>query len=466
MNRRTFLKMAAALGAYGLPGAALLDSVRAHARPIGRRKPFDYAWLKGHAHYLAGRPYRSRKGNLPASLKHLSWDDYQAIRFRPDRSLWRDKGSDFHLQFFHLGLYFQAPVIMYEVIDGQAQELGYDPSYFRYSGKEPLGKLPADLGYAGLRIQFRNDFKRDVAAFLGASYFRAVGDTMQFGMSARGLAIDTALPGGEEFPDFTAFWLVKPKPGDAKLTVYALLDSSSTTGAYAFDLFPGHDMVMNISAALYPRKPIERLGLAPLTSMYLAGENDRRMDYDWRPEIHDSDGLSIWTGAGERIWRPLVNPSSIQANSFFDRNPRGFGLLTRATAESQTGAYVSRVSPDRIALVNWMISAMVAGTAAVGGRITRTLEHKRVNRHPINGFAAEASSAAVIAGASLLGIPVSTTHNISAAIMGVGAAKRLNAIRWTIVERMVWAWVFTIPVSGAIAYALPPGAAPMRAGSM
>ncbi|WP_097459977.1 glucan biosynthesis protein [Mangrovitalea sediminis] len=329
MDRRTLLKMSAALGAFGIPLSVLLDSPRAEARPVGPKKPFDYAWLKGHARELSAKPYRSHKGDLPKSLKDISWDDYQAIRFRPDKSLWQDKGSDFHLQFFHLGLYFQTPVTMYEVIDGEAQELGYDPRYFDYSGKEPLGKLPEDLGYAGFRLQFHTDFKRDLAAFQGASYFRAVGESMQYGMSARGLAIDTALPSGEEFPDFVAFWLVKPKPGVDKVTVYALLDSPSTTGAYVFDLFPGRDMVMDISAALYPRKPIKRLGLAPLTSMYLVGENDRRVDEDWRPEIHDSDGLAMWTGAGEWIWRPLVNPPALRVNSFVDHSPRGFGLLQR-----------------------------------------------------------------------------------------------------------------------------------------
>jgi len=329
MDRRTLLKMSAALAAFGVPLSALLNSQPAGARPIGERKPFDFAWLKGHARHLSTLPYKSRKGELPDSLKNISWDDYQSIHFRQDKSLWQEKGSTFHLQFFHPGLYFQTPVTMYQVTDGMAQELGYDPRYFSYTGKKPLGNLPPDLGYAGFRVEFHTDFKRDVAAFLGASYFRAVGESMQYGMSARGLAIDTALPSGEEFPDFVAFWLDKPKPGDTRLTVYALLDSPSTTGAYAFDLYPGRDMVMEISVALYPRRPIKRLGLAPLTSMYLVGENDHRVDNDWRPEIHDSDGLSMWTGVGEWIWRPLVNPRSVRVSSFFDHNPRGFGLLQR-----------------------------------------------------------------------------------------------------------------------------------------
>jgi PiT family inorganic phosphate transporter len=95
---------------------------------------------------------------------------------------------------------------------------------------------------------------------------------------------------------------------------------------------------------------------------------------------------------------------------------------------------------------------MAAGTAAGGWRIIKTLGHKLVRLQPVNGFAAETSSAAIIGLASHFGIPVSTTHNISASIMGVGAAKRLNALKWTIVERMVWAWLLTIPVSATIAY--------------
>ncbi|HEY4144168.1 inorganic phosphate transporter [Pinirhizobacter sp.] len=97
---------------------------------------------------------------------------------------------------------------------------------------------------------------------------------------------------------------------------------------------------------------------------------------------------------------------------------------------------------------------MAAGTAGGGWRIIKTLGHKMVKLHPINGFAAEFSSAAVILAASVAGIPVSTTHNVSASIMGVGAAKRLNAIRWSVVERMVWAWILTLPVTALVAYGL------------
>jgi inorganic phosphate transporter, PiT family len=97
---------------------------------------------------------------------------------------------------------------------------------------------------------------------------------------------------------------------------------------------------------------------------------------------------------------------------------------------------------------------MASGTAVGGWRIIKTLGHKMVKLHPINGFAAEASSASVIFAATHLGIPVSTTHNISASIMGVGSARRLNAIKWPLVERMVWAWILTLPATAGLAYGL------------
>lgn len=330
MDRRELIKTFVALaGIQALPLSALIFSRQALADSLGDAQPFSYAWLKGHARTLAGQPWKSEEGSLPGSLKQLSWDDYQAIRFRPDQALWRNDDNAFQVQLFHLGLYFKSPVRIHEVENGQARELAYKPGYFKYEGEEPLGTLPEDLGYAGFRVHFHTDYERDLVAFLGASYFRAVGSEMQYGLSARGLAIDTGLNRGEEFPQFTAFWLEKPAPGSHQMVVYALLDSPSTTGAYAFTMTPGRNMVMNVDVALYPRKTMERVGMAPLTSMYQTGENDRRMAYDWRPEIHDSDGLAVHNGQGEWLWRPLVNPRSLQVNSFVDKNPKGFGLLQR-----------------------------------------------------------------------------------------------------------------------------------------
>lgn len=333
MHRRQFLcNASAALAAFGLPAGLLQagNTTQQGVRFIGQAQPFDYAWLKGQARALAQAAYKSHKRTLPAPVEALDWDQYQSIGYRQDHALWADAPGKFQAKFFHLGLYFHSPVRMYDVIDGKAHELAYDPAAFDYGKSGLKGKpLPPDLGFAGFRLNTRKDTDRDFAAFLGASYFRAVGKEGQYGQSARGLAIDTGLGKPEEFPDFIAYYLEQPSASSDTVVVYGLLDSPSITGAYRFAITNGDVLVMDIDAALYPRKQIERLGIAPCTSMYQYGENDRRMAWDWRPEIHDTDGLSLCTGSGEWIWRPLLNPAHLRFNMFVDNNPKGFGLLQR-----------------------------------------------------------------------------------------------------------------------------------------
>lgn len=330
MDRRRALGTAATL--LGSAWAGLLSPAARAAglKPLGAPRAFDYAQLKGRARALAAAPYRAPRAELPTDLAKLDWDQYQAIRFRDDHALWADHTLRFQIKLFHLGLFFKRPVHIFEVQGGQAQELAYDPAMFDY-GKSGLDgrRQPADLGFAGFRAVYHTAPEQDMVAFLGASYFRAVGGSRQYGLSARGLAVDTALPRPEEFPDFTEFYLEQPAPTSSTLMVYALLDSPSVAGAYRFAITPGEHTLMDVDAALYPRKSIERLGIAPLTSMYQTGENDRRMANDWRPEIHDSDGLSMHSGNGEWIWRPLSNPSTLRFNAFADDNPRGFGLMQR-----------------------------------------------------------------------------------------------------------------------------------------
>ena len=342
MKRRELLKYAGtALLAAGWPGLSLLAASHQaeDLKHLNRPERFDYAWLKGQARHLAAQAYQAPNENLPAAVKAMDWDAYQAIRYRDEHALWAEtddkKGGSkaaqrFRVKLFHLGLFFQTPVKIYEVENGMAQEIAYDPSLFDY-GKSGLAnaKLPEDLGFAGFRVNFAPDWQRDIAAFLGASYFRAVGGEFQYGLSARGLAVDCGMPRPEEFPIFTKFWMEKPAPRSDKLVVYALLDSPSVSGAYRFIIKPGQTLTMEIDSALYPRKAIERLGIAPLTSMFQYAENDKRADKDWRPEIHDSDGLSLWRGNGEWVWRPLTNPENLRFNAYADENPRGFGLLQR-----------------------------------------------------------------------------------------------------------------------------------------
>ena len=166
-------------------------------------------------------------------------------------------------------------------------------------------------------------------AFLGASYFRFLGRGQRYGLSARGLAIGGGRRLNEEFPYFREFWIETPDPNAETITIYALLDGESATGAFRFDLVPGQDTYLETSVTLFARKTIPTVGLAPLSSMFFVGKNDRRFSDDFRSELHDSDGLLMHTGAGEWIWRPLSNPLAPSVSAFMDRDPRGFGLLQR-----------------------------------------------------------------------------------------------------------------------------------------
>ena len=331
MNRRRLLTRALALSALGLlrpvPLSAQQPPQAEGAAAEGQ--PFSVEWLRDRARQLASQLYQPPSEALPPALADLTYDQYQAIDFQEDHAVWVADDLLFRIGLFHLGLYFHRPVAIHVVEGGVARPVAYTPELFAYHAGPFDPPLPADLGFAGFRVLFHTDWDRDMVAFLGASYFRAVGRTLQYGLSARGLAIDTGLPRPEEFPDFRAFWLEKPAPGQMALVVHALLDGESIAGAYSFTIRPGRTTTMDVDAALYPRAPIERLGIAPLTSMYQHGENDRRVADDFRPEIHDSDGLALWTGGGEWIWRPLVNPRELHVNSFLDENPRGFGLLQR-----------------------------------------------------------------------------------------------------------------------------------------
>lgn len=330
MNRRQLLSQGLALSmALGLLRSIPLAAQQGPDAAADAGQPFDVEWLIERARELAREPYRPPSAPLPPDLAELDYDRYQAIRFRPDEALWVDEDLLFRVQLFHLGLYFRRPVAIHVVENGVARPVAYSPRLFDYGPNRFDPPLPADLGFAGFRVHFHTDFDPDMAAFLGASYFRAVGRERQYGLSARGLAVDTGLPRPEEFPDFRAFWLEKPAPDRADLVVHALLDSESVAGAYSFTIRPGRTTVMDVAATLFPRAAIERLGIAPLTSMYQHGKHDRRVADDFRPQVHDSNGLALWTGAGEWIWRPLVNPRELRVNAFLDDNPRGFGLLQR-----------------------------------------------------------------------------------------------------------------------------------------
>lgn len=323
-RRRVLAGMAIMPGLGLLGGRAARGSRR--GLEFGPARPFDFEKLCVEAEALARKPFRPAEVRGRKLLERIDFDAHQRIRFRDERSLWAEGPGAWPVQFFHPGRYFKEPVAIHVLKDGSARELLYSPDFFDIPEDNPARTLPADIGFAGFRIM-EPGMETDWVAFLGASYFRSAGALDQYGLSARGIAIDTATPRPEEFPRFTKFWL---EPGaDGVQTVYALLDGPSITGAYRMILHKGEAVVMDITKMLFAREEIGRLGVAPLTSMFWYSETSRPQNVDWRPEIHDSDGLAIWTGEGERIWRPLNNPREVQTSSFMDTNPRGFGLLQR-----------------------------------------------------------------------------------------------------------------------------------------
>jgi glucans biosynthesis protein len=294
--------------------------------------PFSFAAVERLAQDRASKPYRNRSTKLPDAISKLTYDEYHDIRFQRTSSLWYDRAL-FEVQFFHRGFNFDRRVNIAEVSGGVSRPVLYNPAMFDFGPRVPKVVFPADLGFAGFRIHYPLNtpaYKDELLVFLGASYFRVLGRNQVYGLSARGLAIDTGAASGEEFPYFTDFWLVKPEPTARTMTIFALLDSPGITGAYQFDVRPGTTTQVQVTAELYPRRQIAKLGIAPLTSMFLYGENsgNHRFD-DYRPEVHDSDGLMTERGTGEWMWRPLVNPKELRVNRFMDEHPRGFGLVQR-----------------------------------------------------------------------------------------------------------------------------------------
>ena len=340
--------------------AAALVATKAQAQG------FDFESVTRLARERAEKPYRPAGDKLPADLAKLNYDQVRDIRWRPDRALWRAEKLPFEAMFFHLGLYQKEPVLINEVTPQGARHISYSRADFDYGKNQVKPEAWGDLGFAGFRLHNHlnsSAYKDELVVFQGASYFRALGKGQQYGLSARGLAIDTVggAPGqSEEFPRFTEFWLVRPDALSTQVTVYALLDSPRATGAYRFDIQPGAQTTTTVRSRIFVRpgaaKPIGTLGIAPLTSMFFFGENQPRKE-DFRPEVHDSDGLMIATGEGEWLWRPLQNPKQTLVTSFATRNPKGFGLMQRdrqwASYEDVEARYERRPSAWVRPLHDW-----------------------------------------------------------------------------------------------------------------
>jgi glucans biosynthesis protein len=293
-----------------------------------RAAVFGFDQVAAQAQALAEKPWQAPPP-LDAQRAGLDYDAYRRLRFRPAQAKWR--GLPFQMQFFPQGRLATRALQLNELVDGRPRPLRVPAEAFDFDGVLPPGPPGQAMPVSGWRLHFplNNPAVHDeVIAFLGASYFRALGAGQRYGLSARGLAVDTVGGRGEEFPEFVAFWF-EPLAADAKtFRFYALLDGPRVTGAYQFVLQPDASTTVEVRARLFLRAGVATLGIAPLTSMFLHGENQPSRS-DFRPEVHDSDGLQIETAEGEWLWRPLANPRGVFVSSFALRSPRGFGLMQR-----------------------------------------------------------------------------------------------------------------------------------------
>ena len=330
-TRRGFLQGVSTL-ALGSAISLAAPMARAAMPRFLESEPFRRDTVKEMARALAAEEFVER-APVPEPWLNLTYDEYRKIWFDVRNAVWAGEGLPFEMDLFHPGLYFPRAVEVDVVQAAQAHRLAFDYDLFDHTEDAP--KLPVDesMGYSGIRLRHKfpgEKNRREFAVFQGASYFRAIGAVQAYGLSARGLALRTGDAEGEEFPEFTRLWVVEPKEGDPNIVVHALMDSPSVTGAFRFSITPGLACEMRVECTLFPRVDLDHAGIAPLTSMFLYDQTNRPRFDDFRPAIHDSDGLLVWNGAGEMLWRQLANPVALQVSSFVDENPRGFGLMQRA----------------------------------------------------------------------------------------------------------------------------------------
>ncbi|MEX2474892.1 glucan biosynthesis protein G [Marinobacter sp.] len=295
---------------------------------------FEFEEVVEKARALANAEYEPPP-DVPGFLKDLNYEAHQGIRFNPEASLWRGSGSLFQVMLVPPGNYYSHTVKLNGIDNNGVHAIAFDKSAYSFPSSDFAKRVPADLGHAGFKLTYplldaneQNQF----LVFAGASYFRGVGAGNRFGLSARGIALNTGLPSGEEFPSFVEFWLERPGVGGNRMRVYGLLSGPSVAGAYRFDIQPGAITRMDVTAELFFRNGMKQPGFAPLTSMFYYGENTVRPIGEWRPQVHDSDGLLIHDqGTGEWLWRPLLNPSRLSLSYLQVKQLGGFGLIQRNT---------------------------------------------------------------------------------------------------------------------------------------
>lgn len=333
MDRRDFLTSSLACAAAhafaSLVGIAPAAAEDAPPTPPADQ-PFGFAALKEEARRLAAKPWNEPTGRVPARFADLSFEQYREIRWKRDLYLWRGENRGFALEPLPAGSVYKLAVDVYLVDNGLALPISFDRDRFDWGDTTPpdaAGVLP----FSGVKLHRPAEGERwpEFAVFQGASYFKATTRDLRYGLTARGLAVDTASPDGEEFPAFTRFYVEKPEENATSIRLYALLESKSLTGAYRITLRQGEETATDVELTLFPRVELGHVGLGALNSMFLYGPIGRGRD-DIRPAVHLSDGLAVKTGSGERLWRPLANPTTLQISAFGDENPLGFGLAQRA----------------------------------------------------------------------------------------------------------------------------------------
>lgn len=328
--RRDFVKASLHAGA----GLSLLPFMGTSSRAQSTAAPvthsFDNNTVRDLAKALAEHPYQAPSHALPDALAHMNFDQFMSIAYNSEKALWHGDNLAFDVEFFPRGYLYRPRIEMFEVIDGQANSITYDPDLFTY--RDGSLRITEDVGFSGLRLRYALNtpgVMEECAVFLGASYFRALAKGQNYGLSARGFAQDTGTLKGEEFPLFRSFWLEKPAPGNDFVVIHALMDSPSLTGAFRFTIRPGDTTLFDVESSFFPRRDIDGSGVAPLTGMYYFDANDRQHVNDWRPAAHDSEALQIWTGSSQQLYRPLTNPTDLQFSAFSDAGPYGYGLMQR-----------------------------------------------------------------------------------------------------------------------------------------
>lgn len=351
LRRRTILQTLAFLGLTSALAPVLSgvsgepDSALAGMPEVEGDEPFAADTVRRIAKDLSKTRHRP-SSSLPEAWQALSYYQHHAIQPRADKAVWAGR-SDVQARGHLLapGSVYRTPVDVYLVENGRQKRLVFEADAFRFGPEVPDLPIDERVNYSGIELLSpgqESNTSNPFLTFQGASYFRAMAEGQRYGLSARGLALGTATPGGEEFPEFRTFWLETPEDSARKMVVHALLESPSATGAYRFEIWPGNPTRMDVEVSLFPRFKLDHAGLAPLTSMFLYDGKNRVNFDDARPAVHNSDGLMVHNGNGEWLWRPLNNPGSLQVSQFLDNNPRGFGLAQRTRRFSDFGDAASR----------------------------------------------------------------------------------------------------------------------------